>query len=124
MKKSLYILCSSALAALGSHTPAVSAESAGQTTDQATTEKQIAATPEEPPFELKGGMKGFLRGEGAGNFSIEDLSHNPGHGEGRFLYRVMEFFRDATGSGRDIDYGYAMLQFDISGMKPRHAAKK
>lgn len=29
------------------------------------------------------------------------------------------FFRDATGSGRDIDYGYAMLQFNLSKSKPR-----
>jgi len=29
------------------------------------------------------------------------------------------FFRDATGSGKDIDYGYFMLQFDLSKSKPR-----
>ena len=29
------------------------------------------------------------------------------------------FFRDATGSSRDVDYGYLMLQFDISKSKPR-----
>ncbi len=29
------------------------------------------------------------------------------------------FFRDATGSGRDIDYGYLMVQFDIFKAKPR-----
>ena len=29
------------------------------------------------------------------------------------------FFRDASGSGRDIDYGYLMVQFDISKSKPR-----
>jgi hypothetical protein len=29
------------------------------------------------------------------------------------------FFRDASGSGKDIDYGYLMLQFDISKTKPR-----
>jgi hypothetical protein len=29
------------------------------------------------------------------------------------------FFRDATGSKKDIDYGYLMLQFDISKSKPR-----
>ena len=29
------------------------------------------------------------------------------------------FFRDASGSGRDIDYGYLMVQFDISRSKPR-----
>ena len=29
------------------------------------------------------------------------------------------FFRDASGSGHDIDYGYLMVQFDISKTKPR-----
>ena len=29
------------------------------------------------------------------------------------------FFRDATGNSRDVDYGYLMLQFDISKSKPR-----
>ena len=29
------------------------------------------------------------------------------------------FFRDASGSGRDIDYGYLMVQFDLSRSKPR-----
>ncbi|HLB24756.1 MAG TPA: alginate export family protein, partial [Nitrospirota bacterium] len=29
------------------------------------------------------------------------------------------FFKDATGSGDDIDYGYAMLQFDFAKAKPR-----
>jgi len=29
------------------------------------------------------------------------------------------FFRDASGSGRDIDYGYLMVQFDLSKSKPR-----
>ncbi|HEX8960957.1 MAG TPA: alginate export family protein, partial [Geobacteraceae bacterium] len=29
------------------------------------------------------------------------------------------FFRDASGSSRDIDYGYLMVQFDISKSKPR-----
>jgi hypothetical protein len=30
-----------------------------------------------------------------------------------------DFFRDASGSGKDIDYGYLMLQFDFSKSKPR-----
>jgi hypothetical protein len=29
------------------------------------------------------------------------------------------FFRDVSGSGKDIDYGYLMVQFDISKSKPR-----
>lgn len=29
------------------------------------------------------------------------------------------FFRDASGSGRDVDYGYLMVQFDISKSKPK-----
>ncbi len=29
------------------------------------------------------------------------------------------FFRDATGSHKDIDYGYLMLQFDLSHVKPK-----
>jgi hypothetical protein len=29
------------------------------------------------------------------------------------------FFRDATGSTKDIDYGYLMLQFDLSKSKPK-----
>ena len=29
------------------------------------------------------------------------------------------FFRDASGNGKDIDYGYLMLQFDLSKSKPK-----
>jgi hypothetical protein len=47
--------------------------------------------PEVPPFEYKVGVKGFLRGEGASNFRLPDLSYNPGHAEGRFLYRVQPY---------------------------------
>ena len=35
-----------------------------------------------------------------------------------------KFFRDATGSGRDIDYGYVQAQFDLSWAKPKVAGKK
>jgi hypothetical protein len=38
-------------------------------------------------------------------------------GYDRFFTGV--FFRDASGSGRDIDYGYLMLQFDLSKSKPK-----
>jgi hypothetical protein len=51
----------------------------------------ILAKPEEPPFLVKGGVKGFLRGEGAGSQKLPDFSYNPGHSEGRFLYRVMPY---------------------------------
>lgn len=34
------------------------------------------------------------------------------------------FFRDASGSGRDIDYGYLMLQFDLSHVKPKLRPQK
>ncbi|HKZ17604.1 MAG TPA: hypothetical protein VJ161_09110, partial [Geobacteraceae bacterium] len=34
------------------------------------------------------------------------------------------FFRDATGSGKDVDYGYVLLQFDLSRTKPKSIAKK
>jgi len=52
----------------------------------------ILAKPEEPPFLFKVGAKGFLRGEGAGNQRLPDFSYNPGHAEGRFLYRVVPYF--------------------------------
>jgi hypothetical protein len=52
----------------------------------------ILAKPEEPPFLIKGGAKGFLRGEGVGNQRLPDFSYNPGHAEGRFLYRVLPYF--------------------------------
>jgi hypothetical protein len=29
------------------------------------------------------------------------------------------FFRDASGSGKDVDYGYLMVQFDLSRSKPK-----
>ncbi|WP_298439286.1 alginate export family protein [Geobacter sp.] len=34
------------------------------------------------------------------------------------------FFRDATGSGRDIHYGYLMLQFDLSHERPKLATRQ
>ncbi len=52
---------------------------------------KILAKPEEPEFLFKGGVKGFLRGEGAGNQRLPDFSYNSGHGEGRFLYRVLPY---------------------------------
>jgi hypothetical protein len=46
---------------------------------------------EEPAFEYKIGLNGFLRGEGAGNLHLVDNSSTPGHGEGRFVYRVKPY---------------------------------
>ncbi len=53
--------------------------------------EEMLAKPEEPPFVLKVGVKGFTRGEGAGNFRLSELGYNPGHSEGRFLYRVLPY---------------------------------
>jgi hypothetical protein len=53
--------------------------------------EKLLAGPEVPPFEYKAGVKGFLRGEGAGNFRLPDFSYTPNHAEGRFLYRVMPY---------------------------------
>jgi hypothetical protein len=53
--------------------------------------EKMLAKPEEPPFLIKGGAKGFLRGEGTGSQRLPDFSYNPGHSEGRFLYRVMPY---------------------------------
>ena len=47
--------------------------------------------PEEPPFLYKVGAKGCLRSEWGGNFRLADLSYNPDHAEGRFLYRVLPY---------------------------------
>jgi len=46
-------------------------------------------TKEEVLYRL--GLNGFLRGEGAGNFNLAGLSYQPGHSEGRFLYRVKPY---------------------------------
>lgn len=62
----------------------------GYQTRRETIEKFLSP-PEEPPFELKAGAKGFLRGEGIGNFRLPDFSYTPGHAEGRFLYRVLPY---------------------------------
>jgi len=39
-------------------------------------------------------------------------------------HHVGGFFRDATGSSKDVDYGYLMLQFDISKSTPRLKSAK
>ena len=45
----------------------------------------------EPAFVYKYGINGFLRGEGAGNFSLPGFTYAPDHAEGRFLYRVKPY---------------------------------
>jgi Alginate export len=62
----------------------------GYQTLRETVEKMLAR-PEVPAFVYKAGVAGFLRGEGAGNFRLTDFSATPGHGEGRFLYRVKPY---------------------------------
>jgi hypothetical protein len=47
--------------------------------------------PETPSFEYKIGVNGFLRGEGAGSFRLNDTAYAPGHDEGRLLYRVKPY---------------------------------
>uniref|UniRef100_A0A831U3D3 Alginate export domain-containing protein n=1 Tax=Geobacter metallireducens TaxID=28232 RepID=A0A831U3D3_GEOME len=51
----------------------------------------ILAKPDLYDYEYRLGVNGFARGEGAGNFRLPDVSHAPGHGEGRFLYRVKPY---------------------------------
>jgi Alginate export len=53
--------------------------------------ERMLARNAEVPFEIEAGIAGFLRGEGAGNFLLDDFSPAPGHGEGRFLYRVKPY---------------------------------
>ncbi len=53
--------------------------------------QQMLEAPELPPFILKMGVNGFLRGEWAKNFNLADFSYTSGHGEGRFLYRVKPY---------------------------------
>jgi len=51
----------------------------------------LLARPDEPDFEYKIGVNGFVRGEGVGNFRLTDFSFAPGHGEGRFVYRIKPY---------------------------------
>lgn len=53
--------------------------------------EQFLFPPEESPFLFKAGVKGFLRGEGTGTFRLPDLAYDPGHAEGRFLYRMVPY---------------------------------
>ena len=51
----------------------------------------VLIEPEAPPFEYKVGVNGFLRGERVDSFRLPDFSFTPGHGEGRFLYRIKPY---------------------------------
>jgi len=53
---------------------------------------RILAKPDDTQFSFKLGMGGYLRGEGAGEFKIAEAVPAPGHGEGRFVYRVKPYF--------------------------------
>ncbi len=44
-----------------------------------------------PSYKYKYGVNGFLRGEGARNFKLTDLSYAPNQDSGRFLYRVKPY---------------------------------
>lgn len=86
--------------------------------------EQMLAKPEEPPFMLRLGVNGFLRGEGAGNFNLRDFSYTPDHSQGRFVYRVkpyaywhptdyLDFHLEGQGYGyageRDLDNSHYSL---------------
>ena len=51
----------------------------------------VLVEPAVPIFKYKVGVNGFLRGEGAGNFSLADLGYASGTDAGRLLYRVKPF---------------------------------
>ena len=94
MKKLPYVLCLSGVIVMGSLNMALAVENVegmeGYPTLRESVEKTLAK-PENPPFLLKTGVKGFLRGDGAANQRLPDFSFNPGHAEGRFLYRVLPY---------------------------------
>jgi len=54
--------------------------------------ESMLAKPDLYDYEYRLGVNGFARGEGAGNLRLPDMSHAPGHAEGRFLYRVKPYF--------------------------------
>jgi len=51
----------------------------------------VLVEPAVPIFKYKVGVNGFLRGEGAGNFKLSDMSYEPGRDAGRLLYRVKPY---------------------------------
>lgn len=66
------------------------AELPGYLQRRETIEKMLAK-PEEPPFEYRLGMNGFLRGEGAGNFRLRDFNYTQGYTQGRLVYRLKPY---------------------------------
>lgn len=85
--------------------------------------EKILAKPEEPPFLVRYGVNGFLRGEGAANQLRTDLSHAPGHTEGRFVYRVKPYvywhpldFIDLHFEGQVYGYSGPQRDYDNSGL--------
>jgi hypothetical protein len=53
--------------------------------------ERMLSKPETPEFVYRVGVNGFLRGDASANFSLPDNSFTPGHGEGRFVYRVKPY---------------------------------
>jgi len=53
--------------------------------------EKMLAKPDVPDFAYKVGVGGFVRDEAVDNFRLTDFSPAPGHGEGRFLYRVKPY---------------------------------
>lgn len=47
--------------------------------------------PPVPVFKYKVGVNGFGRAEGAGNLNMAEQSYDPGHDQGRFVYRLKPF---------------------------------
>lgn len=47
--------------------------------------------PAVPLYKYKFGVNGFIRPEGARNFNLSGTSYDPGHSEGRFLYRIKPY---------------------------------
>ncbi len=54
--------------------------------------ESMLAKPDRYDYEYRLGVNGFMRGEGAGTVRLPDSGYAPGHGEGRFLYRVKPYF--------------------------------
>jgi len=53
--------------------------------------ESMLSKPDRYDYLYRFGMNGIARGEGAGNLRLLDVSHAPGHAEGRFLYRVKPY---------------------------------
>ena len=51
----------------------------------------VLVEPSVPIFKYKVGVNGFLRGEGAGNFRLAEMSYAPGRDAGRMLYRAKPY---------------------------------